>query len=533
MRLSSLQSFVSFLFKALSSATSFGTRSRRGLGVVILAVALVASACGSSSSDTAGSTSGDAAEETSDVGDSDTGTEAGGDTSAEPDSARVDASSDDSAGDEAMEEEAMEEEAMEEEAISAEPTASSADADDAAADRADPISEEGLAEEIAPKPSPDPTIAPEPELPPEPEPRPQAGLLTAAEIDDNLNFAFFEGYLDRVADEYGQVLPRPSLDDRFTVTLAGADGLLVGNSPLELVDGQGRDARVFTNSAGQARIFADYLGLAGWATLDITTATGETLTVTRDGFTNGRDLVIDLGEGGGTTKAMDIAVVLDVTGSMGDELNYLTAEFESIIERLRSTYANADLRFSLVSYRDEGDDFVTRTYDFTDDAGEMGGFLAEQRADGGGDYPEALDAALEAANELQWRTGDVARVMIVSADAPPHDRDLARALDAARVATQKGIRIYPLAASGVGDTAEYLMRIMAATSGGRHLFLTNDSGIGGSHQEPKVQCYVVTNLADLLLRTLESELAGERIEANPASVLRSVGNYDRGTCTEQ
>ncbi len=530
MRLSSLQSFVSFLFKALSSATSFGTRSRHGLGVVILAVALIASACGSSSSDTADSAVGDSAEATSDVGDSDsdTGTDAGADKVAEPDSARVDTSSDDSAGDEAMEEEAMEEE-MEE----SEPAASSADVDDAAADRADPISEEGLAEEIAPKPSPDPTIAPEPELPPEPEPRPQAGLLTAAEIDDNLNFAFFEGYLDRVADEYGQVLPRPSLDDRFTVTLAGEDGLLVGNSPLELVDGQGRSARVFTNSAGQARIFADYLGLAGWATLDITTATGETLTVTRDGFANGRDLVIDLGEGGGTTKAMDIAVVLDVTGSMGDELNYLTVEFESIIERLRSTYANADLRFSLVSYRDEGDDFVTRTYDFTDDAGEMGGFLAEQRADGGGDYPEALDAALEAANELQWRTGDVARVMIVSADAPPHDRDLARALDAARVATQKGIRIYPLAASGVGDTAEYLMRIMAVTSGGRHLFLTNDSGIGGSHQEPKVQCYVVTNLDDLLLRMLESELAGERIEANPASVLRSVGNYDRGTCVEQ
>jgi hypothetical protein len=96
-----------------------------------------------------------------------------------------------------------------------------------------------------------------------------------------------------------------------------------------------------------------------------------------------------------------------------------------------------------------------------------------------------------------------------------------------------GIRIYPLAASGVGEAAEYLMRIMAATTGGRHLFLTDDSGVGLAHQEPKVQCYVVTRLDQLLVRVLAAELSGERVEPSPDQVIRTVGDYDNGYCSDQ
>ena len=79
-------------------------------------------------------------------------------------------------------------------------------------------------------------------------------------------------------------------------------------------------------------------------------------------------------------------------------------------------------------------------------------------------------------------------------------------------------------------SAEFLMRTMAATTGGRHLFLTGDSGIGGEKLEPKAECYVVTGLDDLLYRVFATELAGERIEPADAQIVRTVGTYDRGRC---
>ncbi len=367
---------------------------------------------------------------------------------------------------------------------------------------------------------------------PEPEPRPQAGLLTAAEVNDNLNYDFFLGYLDRTATNFGQLLPYPDLTQRISLEVVDSNGVGIANTPVRVSTDGGPEFIVHTNSAGTARFFPNY-SATGWTTFDVEVAGTTTTVSTEDANQGAVTITAEDGTLGGAPQALDIAFVLDVTGSMSDELNYLTVEFESIIERLRQTYPDADLRFGMVSYRDIGDDFVTQVYDFTNSVSEMRTNLADQRAEGGGDYPEAMDAALLDANDLSWRDGDVARVMILNADAPPHDDDLQATLDAADTAASKGIRIYPLAASGVADTAEYMMRVMALTTGGSHLFLTADSGIGGEKQEPKTQCYQVTNLDSLLLRVLESELAGEKIEPNESEIIRQVGNYDRGVCSEQ
>ena len=218
---------------------------------------------------------------------------------------------------------------------------------------------------------------------------------------------------------------------------------------------------------------------------------------------------------------------------MSDELRFLTVEFESIVERLSNDYTNVDMRFALIVYRDVGDQFVTRAFDFTSDPSEITSWLQRQRADGGGDFPEAMEAALIDATDLSWTEGpDVARALVLNADAPPHTRNIADAFTASKTLGEQGVRIYSLAASGVDRSAEFLMRTMAATTGGRHLFLTGDSGIGGEKLEPKAQCFVVTGLDDLLYRVIATELAGERIEADSSQIVRTVGNYDRGLCTE-
>ena len=108
----------------------------------------------------------------------------------------------------------------------------------------------------------------------------------------------------------------------------------------------------------------------------------------------------------------------------------------------------------------------------------------------------------------------------------------ARYLATARVAARNNIQIFGLGASGVGDATEFLMRQAAAQTGGRYLFLTDDSGVGNAHQEPKVSCYLVTELGELMARVLRSELTGQRVEPSPSSVIRTVGSYQNGVCRD-
>lgn len=367
----------------------------------------------------------------------------------------------------------------------------------------------------------------------------QSGVLTAGDVDDNLNYDFFLGYLKRMQRDWGQgQLPTADMTDRITLEIVGGNGAGLANAKL-LFDNDRNPQAVYANSQGVVYLFPGMDTFARQETLAFTVTDPVTeananisLDLTQADESGVYRVTLDNATGQRPT-AMDVALVIDVTGSMGDELSFLTVEFESIVANLSAEYANVDLRFALVTYRDEGDDFVTQTYDFTPDIQTMRANLQQQRADGGGDYPEAMDEALIEAAELTWRDGDVARVLILNADAPPHSRNLGRTLSAASTLRERGVRIYSLAASGVADTAEFTMRVMAAATGGRHLFLTDDSGVGAAHQEPKTPCYIVTRLDNLLFRVLSSELAGTRIEPQASDVVREVGQYDRGVCLVQ
>ena len=105
-------------------------------------------------------------------------------------------------------------------------------------------------------------------------------------------------------------------------------------------------------------------------------------------------------------ETLDVALVIDTTGSMGDEMLYLRTEFLALTASIAEEHPNAEQRWALVVYRDEGDAYVTRSTDFTDDLQAFQSTLAEQSAGGGGDIPEAPDRALAATAELDWRLAD-------------------------------------------------------------------------------------------------------------------------------
>ena len=125
-----------------------------------------------------------------------------------------------------------------------------------------------------------------------------------------------------------------------------------------------------------------------------------------------------------------------------------------------------------------------------------------------GDWPEADEALADAIEGHAWSESAVARLCFVVLDAPPHDGEqpLAQVQASVRAAAAKGVRMIPLAASGTDKSLEFLLRFSAVATGGTYTFLTDHSGIGGSHIEPTIGEYQVEYLNDMLVRLISAAL---------------------------
>ena len=101
---------------------------------------------------------------------------------------------------------------------------------------------------------------------------------------------------------------------------------------------------------------------------------------------------------------------------------------------------------------------------------------------------------------------------------------------AIRSARDKGIHVYPVASSGVDTFTEYTMRASAQLTGGRYVFLTDDSGVGNTHEIPAIPCYFVTKLNDAIVRMVDIELSGTYHEPSASEILRTGGDPTNGAC---
>lgn len=205
-------------------------------------------------------------------------------------------------------------------------------------------------------------------------------------------------------------------------------------------------------------------------------------------------------------KALDLMLVMDTTGSMGDELEYLKTELTDVVDRVLRTHEGLGIRTSVNFYRDEDDEYVVRSYDFTGNPSESYQQMAEQYADGGGDYAEALDQALsDAVKDHAWEAP--VRLLFLVLDAPPHNiGDNYVLKNAVTHAAADGIRIIPIASSGVDEETEFLLRTIAASTGGQYVFLTDDSDVGNDHKEPTVSDYETEYLNDLMVDIIDEYL---------------------------
>lgn len=202
---------------------------------------------------------------------------------------------------------------------------------------------------------------------------------------------------------------------------------------------------------------------------------------------------------------VDLAFIVDATGSMGDEIEFLKSDLKDVIQRVESDNSSLDISTGTVFYRDEGDDYVVKHSEFTDNIDNTIGFIGEQSANGGGDFPEAVHTGLnEAINTLEWSEAARTRIAFLLLDAPPHKTSeiISSLQNSIEKAARQGIKLIPITASGVDKDTEFLMRFFSVVTNSTYVFITNDSGIGNNHIEASVGEYEVEFLNDLMVRLI-------------------------------
>jgi hypothetical protein len=360
-----------------------------------------------------------------------------------------------------------------------------------------------------------------------------SGSLTAGTWDDNLNFDFYQKYLAAMNASQVGGLPLIDRTNRLEITAVDGAGAALAGAQVTVSGAVGKLFEATTRSDGKLFFFPGTVGAQAGDALTIAGASGQASGTATASVGDASARVTLAGAQAAPVASLDLAIVVDTTGSMGDELEYLKAEMSDIIARVSHDFPNVSQRWSAVFYRDVVDEYVVRAFDFTSDLATLESEIKAQSAAGGGDYPEAPDQALAKLAKLSWRPDAAARMAFWVADAPHHDADAQTMAQDILLAHGLGIRFYPISASGTDDLLEYTMRAAAEVTGGRYLFLTNDSGIGNSHKEPTIPCYVVTTLDKAMYRMIGMELTGTDVPPTAGDIIRTSGDPKDGTCVLQ
>ncbi len=353
-----------------------------------------------------------------------------------------------------------------------------------------------------------------------PEAMTQATGLRAGSVDDNADYQGFLDYLARL--ESSGISTRPfSPEGRIVVSVKGSDGLPVPGAEVAVSAGDDDVATVRTTADGTARF---------WPGLYETQAKSYTFTV--DGSSTeaapGGEAVLEVGDAGGREGplALDVMFLIDATGSMGDEIEQLKTTVDTVASRIAELDGSPQARFGMTLYRDEGDTFVTSTYDLTGDLPAFRKALADVQADGGGDYPEALDEGLAAAlGEPSWGDpADTLQLVFLIADAPPQvGRQVEKAYpQSISDAIGRGIKVFPIASSESDDQAEAVFRQVAAATGSRFVFLSYGAAgaATGANSDIASTDYEELSLDELVVRLVAEELAaltGSEVPVPPTS----------------
>jgi uncharacterized protein YegL len=105
---------------------------------------------------------------------------------------------------------------------------------------------------------------------------------------------------------------------------------------------------------------------------------------------------------------LDCVFVIDTTGSMDDYIVAVKEAVKQLMEKIKKETNVSSVKFAVVAYRDHPQDgnsygYVVKTKPLSE-WNVIESFVANLKADGGGDTPEAtLDGLNEAVHAVEWR----------------------------------------------------------------------------------------------------------------------------------
>ena len=329
---------------------------------------------------------------------------------------------------------------------------------------------------------------------------PSSGQMTAGEWNDLHNWKDWMELLDD--ENYSIMTERFSIrpTERYSVIVINQENAVMANIHVQLLDNRDNIIwQTYTDNAGKAEL---------WESAFVE---GQTAVSIKVGRQIKRDIV-KIEDGSNTfvvqeecssPEKMDIVFTVDATRSMNDEILYLKSELLDVIQRIKATNTDIDFNLGSVFYRDKKDEYLTRVSPLSSVIEETVTFVGGQNSNGGGDHPEAVEAALEETLKLSWRE-DALKLVFLILDAPPHEDDATMDIIRSQIqeAANKGIKLIPVTASGIGRETEFLMKFMAMLTNGTYVFITDDSGIGDAHLDPVVDDYEVEKLNDCLVRLI-------------------------------
>jgi Mg-chelatase subunit ChlD len=177
---------------------------------------------------------------------------------------------------------------------------------------------------------------------------------------------------------------------------------------------------------------------------------------------------------------VEVTFVLDSTGSMGGLIDGAKQKIWSIANSIISRKPSPEVRIGLVTYRDRGDDYVTRRFDLTDDIDTVFRNLQTFQADGGGDDLESVNQGLDdAVNRISWSSdATVLRIIFLVGDYGPHMdyKDDVKYQVTCRNAAARGIIINTVQCGDVPETRTVWQDI-ARRAEGSYVALSQDGNM--------------------------------------------------------
>ncbi len=348
--------------------------------------------------------------------------------------------------------------------------------------------------------------------------------LLASQVDDNAAYTAFLSYVNGYS---GARTFAPDLSERYFVQVTNSQQRPVADATVDISSTGQALYSAHTGSDGRVVFFPRALqGAANAQKFDISVHRDQASAQTSLVRGSGNDTApITLAIAPDSAVNLDVVFLIDSTGSMDDEIAKIKSSVHNIAERISQLPSAPHLRLALVTYRDRGADneYVTHKWDFTTDVNTFANELNTLVAYNGGDYPEDINAGLLDTISLPgWGQSNShnLRLVFLVGDAPPHldYPDEQQYPTLSQMAASKGIKIFPIAASGLDDSGEFIFRNMAAMTLGKFVFLTyapapngapSNGGNPGDTTQMHVANYQTNNFDDVVVSLVSQEVANQ------------------------